>query len=99
MRNVYGVWLTRLLAPIVFIELPVVALSAYFAARFIFVQRVLENMAVSVSGIGDVLRFIGSAFVHTHSETQLVLMLGLVVGVYMARDIMRSIRSISLNLQ
>lgn len=99
MRNIYGVWLMRVIAPIVFLELPALGVLAYFAARLIFVQRVLENLATSASGIGDALRFVGSAFIYTHAQTQLVLLLGLVVGIFLTRDLMRSVRSVSLLLR
>lgn len=99
MRNVYGVWLMRMMAPIVFVELPVLTVLAYFAAKFIFVQRVLENLAASASGIGDALRFMSSAFMHTHIQTQLVLVSGLVVGMFLARDLMRSVRNAALFLR
>jgi hypothetical protein len=99
MRNVYGVWLMRVMTPIVFLELPVLAVLAYLAAQYIFVQRVLENLAASASSIGDALHFMSSAFIHTHTQTQLVLMSGLIVGLFMARDIARGVRNVSLFLR
>lgn len=99
MRKVYGIWMMRMAAPIVFLELPIFLGALYLSAKLIFVERVLENMAASVSGMSEAMRFIGSAFAHTHWETQLVLSVGLIISAMLARDLLRSIRNVSLFLR
>lgn len=99
MRNVYGVWFMRLLAPIVFFEIPALFVLGMLAARFIFVQRVLENMTSSAGSIDGFFRFLASAIVHTHPETQIVLGLSMGVGIFFAKDIFRSVRGIGVFLK
>ena len=95
MRNVYGIWLMRQAAPIVFVELPALGILGYLATKFIFIERVLLNMASSANGVIDGIRFVLMAFVNTRFETQLVLGLSLAIGLFFMKDFTRSIRGLS----
>ncbi len=99
MRKVYGVWLMRQAAPVVFFELPAIGILGFFAAKFIFVETVLMNMVASVNGITDGIRFILMAFLHTRIETQIVLGLSIAVGLFFMKDSAKSIRGLSLMLR
>ncbi|MEK7636627.1 MAG: hypothetical protein AAB362_02985 [Patescibacteria group bacterium] len=99
MRKVYGVWLMRQVAPVMFFELPAIGILAFFAAKLIFVETVLTNMALSVNGVTDGIRFILMAFIHTQIETQIVLGLSIATGLFFVKDSTKSIRGLSFLLQ
>jgi hypothetical protein len=95
MRRVYGIWLMRLLAPVLFFEIPALALLVKLGAQQIFVQRVFENIAASVSGGGELLRFMYRAVLHTSGQTQLLLGISVVIGVLFLKDFSRTAQTIS----
>lgn len=95
MRRVYGVWLAKLLAPVVFFELPVFVALIKLSSNYIFVKRVLENMAESFSGITQLINFLTHAFLNTSIETKIVLALSAIITVWLVKDVARSIKSIT----
>jgi hypothetical protein len=99
MRKVYGIWFMRQAAPVILFELPAMGILGFLAAKFIFIEAVLVNMAASVNGITDGIRFILMAFLHTRIETQIVLGLSIAVGLFFVKDSVKSIRGLSFILR
>ena len=94
MRRVYGVWTLRLLAPIVFFELPALAILLNLSFKYIFFHQVFENIAVSVNGFGSFVNYVYFAFIHAPLHTEIVLVLGVAVAFLLAKDFSRSLRNL-----
>ena len=90
MRRIQGIWLFRLLAPVLCIELPLLLLFAKLAADYIFVQKVLQNFATAFSGVGSGVEFFSRAFINSGAATQAILLFGTIAAVWFLRDAVRS---------
>lgn len=63
MRRIYGIWFLKRVAPVMFLEMPLLAIIALSeAAREFFWVRIIENFSASLNGgVTGALNFVGHA--------------------------------------
>ena len=79
LKQVYRVWLVRRFLPVLIAEVAVISFILYALARFVFVERVLDNgFTVLFARPEGIFSFLIGGFLHASLASQ-VLMLGAVL--------------------
>jgi len=89
MAGVGVIYAVRQLLSATALKLYICALSLYGLVQLVWVHRVFENW--TNVGLSGSLQFLASAVLNTHLAVQLTLIILLVVGVSLARDVIRSV--------
>jgi len=94
MRRVYGIWFLRRVVPVMAAEVLVLVLMVNLFANQVFVEEVLANtLSASVGNPTLAVGYLASAFATTGSDTQGVIVLLFLAGIFMLRDLKRAVVS------
>jgi hypothetical protein len=92
LRRVYGIWFFRRAAPLLIIELIILALAMGFFTQYVFVERVVSNALASTLGNPfRILSYLWLAFIKTRKVTKVIVIVVLGGGIFLLRDVNRSI--------
>jgi hypothetical protein len=97
MRRVYGIWFMRSVLPVLALEVGILVVGIGMIGSIVFVEKVIAN-ALTIS-VGNPVKFLSysiTAFMSTTALTQAILILLVVGGVFLLRDIYRSTVSYTL---
>ena len=94
MLRIYGIWLIRRVAPVLFFEVLFMVLAAHLFGTSVFVARVLENAGnVLKGGIYNILKFAFLAVVNARLEVKFEILVALIMGALFLWSIKRAIVS------
>ncbi len=94
MFRIYGIWLIRRVAPVLFFEVLFMILAAHLFGTSVFVARVLENAGnVLKGGIYNILKFAVLAVVNAKLEVKFEILVALIMGALFLWSIKRAIVS------
>lgn len=97
MRRVKTIWFTRRVLPLLLLETTAVWFAMQNIAEYVFVNNVLQNAIVHTFSRSPImmLEFFFRAFLNTEVLVQMFVLASLVVGIFIARDALRTIRNFS----
>ncbi|TSC79286.1 MAG: hypothetical protein G01um101429_521 [Parcubacteria group bacterium Gr01-1014_29] len=91
------IWFIRRVLPLLLLETTAVWFAVQNIAEHVFVNNVLQNAVVHTFSRSPVMiiEFFFRAFLNTETLVQLFILASLVVGTFIARDALRTIRNFS----
>ena len=97
MRRIKMIWFIRRVLPLLLLETTAVWFAVQNIAEHVFVNNVLQNAVVHTFSRSPVMiiEFFFRAFLNTETLVQLFILASLVVGTFIARDALRTIRNFS----
>ena len=92
LRQVYRVWLVRRFLPVLIAEVAILSFILYALARFVFVERVLDNgfqvFFARPEGMGA---FLVSGFLHASAATEVLTLGAVLLAALLIRHITQGI--------
>lgn len=97
MRRVKTIWFIRRVLPLLLLETTAVWFAVQNIAEHVFVNNVLQNAVIHTFSRSPVmmLEFFFRAFLNTEVLVQMFVLASIVVGTFIARDALRTIRNFS----
>ena len=90
--KIYVVWFFRRVAPLILVQVAILALVLKIFAKNVFVSKVLQNSGLAADGgYWTVLKFLALAFARSHLVVQVAILIIFSIGALLLRDIVRSI--------
>jgi len=95
MRKVYAIWFVKKVAPIAFLQMPLLLLIALReTSREFWVSRIFENFVVALNGgLSTTAEYVWSSFVHTPVVPVSIIIFSMAIFGYSAKRLIKNCKS------